>query len=200
MYLAEMAGTAAGERRTQQDRSASTKLRLAQAAIASLVEQGWAATSVVEVCARAGVTRGAFHHHYDDLAELLADALRDLYDDLVARSGDWRDDLAGRLDDVWSALARPDFKAVIEVWLAMANDRELAVEIGPVVADFASLIAFDARSLPAKQRAATRTFYVLAREAMIGLALGRATNGGRALPHERAVLAELKRQARAVAS
>jgi AcrR family transcriptional regulator len=191
---------AARERRTQRERSDSTKTRLADAAIESLVDRGWAATTVVEVCARAGVTRGAFHHHYDGLAELLADALRRLYDDLVARSGDWRVDVAGRLDAAWSALATPNFKAVIEVWLAMANDPELAVEIGPVVADFASLIAFDARALPVKQRAAARTFYVLARETMIGLALGRATNGGRALPHERAVLAELKRQARAVTS
>jgi AcrR family transcriptional regulator len=195
------AGTvAAGERRTQEARTSATKAALAAAAIASLVERGWAATTVVEVCARAGVTRGAFHHHYDSLAELLADALHHLYDGLVARAGDWRVDLAGRLDDVWRALAAPSFKAVIEVWLAMANDPELAVQIGPVVADFASLIAFDARSVPARQRAAARTFYVLAREAMLGLALGRATNGSRALPHERAVLAELKRQARAVAS
>jgi AcrR family transcriptional regulator len=194
-----MAGVAVRARRTQQERSDSTRALLAEAAIASLVDRGWAATTVVEVCARAGVTRGAFHHHYDDLAELLADALRRLYDDLVARSGDWRVDPAGRLDDVWSAVASSDFKAVIEVWLAMANDRELAVEIGPVVADFASLIAFDARGLPMKQRGAVRTFYALAREAMIGLALGRATNGGNPLPHERAVLAELKRQARTVA-
>jgi AcrR family transcriptional regulator len=193
-----MAGTVARERRTQRERSDGTKAALADAAIASLVERGWAATSVVEVCARAGVTRGAFHHHYDDLAELLADALRRLYDDLFARTGDWRVDLAGRLDDVWSALATPSFKAVIEVWLAMANDPELARAIGPVVAAFASLIAFDARALPVPQRAAARTFYVLAREAMIGLALGRATNGGRALPHERTVLAELRRRARTV--
>src|ERR1700748_107291 len=115
-----MAGRAVRERRTQRERSDSTKARLAEAAIASLVERGWAATTVVEVCDRAGVTRGAFHHHYDGLAELLADALRRLYDDLVDRSGDWRGDLAGRLDDVWRALATPDFKAVIEVWLAMA--------------------------------------------------------------------------------
>jgi AcrR family transcriptional regulator len=194
------AGTVAPGRRTQEERTGATKTALADAAIASLVERGWAATTVVEVCARAGVTRGAFHHHYDSLADLLADALRRLYDDLVARTGDWRSDLAGRLDDVWRSLAAPSFKAVIEVWLAMANDPELATRIGPVVAGFAGLIAFDALTLPARQRAAARTFYVLAREAMLGLALGRATSGGRALPHERAVLEELKRQARAVAS
>ena len=35
----------------------------------------------------------------------------------------------------------------------------------------------------------------MAREAMLGLALGRTTNGGRALGHERIVLARLRSEA-----
>jgi AcrR family transcriptional regulator len=61
-------------RRTQADRSATTKAALAGGAIELLVEKGWAAATIVEVCNRVGVSRGAFHHHYDCLPELLAEA------------------------------------------------------------------------------------------------------------------------------
>ena len=44
---------------------------LAEAAIDLLIERGWAATTAVAVCERAGVTRGALLHHYDDLGDLL---------------------------------------------------------------------------------------------------------------------------------
>lgn len=40
-----------------------------------------------------------------------------------------------------------------------------------------------------------KAFYLTAREAMLGLALGRATGGGKALGHERIVLARLRREA-----
>jgi hypothetical protein len=39
---------------------------------------------------------------------------------------------------------------------------------------------------------AERFDYLAAREAIIGLALGRATTGGRALPHEKAVIERLR--------
>ena len=43
-----------------------------------------------------------------------------------------------------------------------------------------------------------REFYVMARETMLGLALGRATNGGKPLGHERSVLARLRAEAAAI--
>src|SRR5260370_23422849 len=72
-------GQAATARRTQADRSAATRAALADAATDVLVEHGWAAVTAIEVCNRAGVTRGAFHHHYPGLPALIADALRRLY-------------------------------------------------------------------------------------------------------------------------
>jgi hypothetical protein len=38
----------------------------------------------------------------------------------------------------------------------------------------------------------SRTLYLVARESMLGLALGRAVNGGRPLRHERLVLSRLR--------
>jgi AcrR family transcriptional regulator len=179
---------------TQADRSAATRAALADATIDLLVEQGWAGVTAVEVCARAGVTRGAFHHHYESLPALLADALRRLYAELDGRSRPRPTDLVGLIDATWASVGNPRFKAVLEAWLAMANDPGLRAEIGPVVAEFAGLVKPEAMTAILTDDA-LRTQYLVAREAMLGLALGRATNGGRPLGHERRVLDRLRRDA-----
>jgi len=181
-----------GTRRTQTDRSTGTRSALAEAAIDLLVERGWAAVTAVEVCQRAGVSRGAFHHHYPTLAALLADALQHLYDDLADFDRPHPRDLAELIDRTWDSLREPRFKAVLEAWQAMSNDPSLRAEIGPVVARFSQLVGADevvAKQIVAKADLAT---YFMAREALLGLAIGRATSGGRPLPHERAVLRRIK--------
>jgi AcrR family transcriptional regulator len=181
-------------RRTQADRSAATKAALADAAIEVLIEKGWAATTVIEVCNRVGVTRGAFHHHYDTLPELLANALRRLYAEMVQVKHRKVTDVIGLVNVTWKAVGNPRFKAVIEAWLAMANDPSLRAEIGPVVAEFAGLVNPDGITAILSD-AEHRDFFVTARESMLGLALGRATNGGKPLGHERRVLARIRSDA-----
>ncbi len=187
-------------RRTQADRTAATKAGLADAAIDVLVERGWAALTAAEVCQRAGVTRGAFHHHYDSLPALMADALRRLY--TVMGPGERRrpvTDLAGLVDASWASIRDPRFKAVLEAWLAVANDRDgLGAEVGPVVAGFATLVSPERMAPTLLRTAEHRAFYALARETMLGLALGRATNGGAALGHEAVVLRRLRAEARSL--
>lgn len=185
------------ERRSQADRSASTRGALADAAVAVLVERGWAAVTVAEVCSRAGVTRGAFHHHYATLPALLADALERLYDEFVPPEPGSVTTLVELLDANWAAIGDPRFKAVLEAWLAMANDPALLTEIGPVVASFASLVSPDSLAPSILRTKARKDFYAMARESMLGLALGRATNGGAPLPHEGSVLALLRKEATA---
>jgi AcrR family transcriptional regulator len=184
----------AAVRRTQADRTAATRAALEEAAIELLIDEGWAAVTAIEVCNRAGVTRGAFHHHYADLPALLAGALRRLYADLQRR--DRRPaptNLVELVDFTWQHVSNRRFKAVLEAWLAMANDTELRTQIGPVVAEFFELIRPE--NIPTKILATDddRARYLMARETLLGLALGRATNRGRALPHERLVLETLRR-------
>jgi len=72
----------------------------------------------------------------------------------------------------------------------------LAGEIGPVVESFALLVNPDqlaAGSIDLDEE--RRTYYLMARETMLGLAVGRSTNGGRPLGHEPAVLAALRAEA-----
>jgi AcrR family transcriptional regulator len=185
------------ERRRQVDRTAATKAALADATVDLLVERGWAAVTAIEVCNRVGVSRGAFHHHYDSLAALLADALRHLYEEMRATPPPPATDLVGVVDAIWSHVGRPRFKAVIEAWLAMTNDPSLGADIGLVVLEFAALVNPDRASV-LRGDAERRDFIMTARETMLGLALGRATNGGQALPHEERVLARLRAEAAAL--
>lgn len=185
-------------RRRQADRTATTKAGLADAAIEVLIERGWAALTVAEVCKRAAVTRGAFHHHYESLPGLMADALRRLYAEMVRGDRPRITDMVGLVDATWVAIGNPRFKAVLEAWLAMSNDPTLRIEVGPVVAELATLVspASAAPSLLVSDE--HRDLYGMAREAMLGLALGRATNGGEPLGHEARVIARLRAEAAAL--
>jgi AcrR family transcriptional regulator len=156
-----------------------------------LIERGWAAVTAIEVCTRAGVSRGAFHHHYDGLPGLLADALGRLYAAMTQPGRPPPAHLPGLIDSAWATIGNARFKAVLEAWLAMANDPGLREEIGPVAAEFSALVSADAMGAVLSS-ARHRDFYLLARETMLGLALGRATNRGRPLRHERAVLTQLR--------
>ena len=187
-----MSAAKATTRRTQADRTATTRAALADAATEVLIERGWAAVTAIEVCNRAGVTRGAFHHHYSSLPELLADALRRLYATFTTGKPALPIDLPSLIDATWDLVRQPRFKAVLEAWLAMANDPTLHAEIGPVVLEFASLVNPEGKDLTILADDAHRRYYLMAREAMLGLALGRATNGGKPLGHEKAVLKTLR--------
>lgn len=182
-------------RRTQAERSASTRALLVDAAIASLVEHGWAATTSVEVCARAGVTRGAFVHHFPSLPALLAAALQSIYDEVARDAPPPATDVVGLVDVTWRSIATPRFKAMLEAWLAMANDPALGEDIGPVVQRFAVLVGPSNLAPEVLDTDERHDFYLMARETMLGLALGRAVNGGRPLGHEPRVIDSLRVQA-----
>ncbi|MFI6165271.1 TetR/AcrR family transcriptional regulator [Nocardia sp. NPDC051052] len=53
-------------RRSQEDRSRTTRAALEQIGRRLFTERGFAATSAEELVTEAGVTRGALHHHYGD--------------------------------------------------------------------------------------------------------------------------------------
>jgi AcrR family transcriptional regulator len=170
---------------------------LVDGAIELLMERGWAATTAVAVCDRAGCTRGALIHHYPSLSALLAHALESLYEDLAGSLKSPPTTMVSTLDEVWRAVSDPRFKAVIEAWSAAGNDHELANQLRPVMSRFAKLVSPEAVGPDSPVRDANgKAFFLMAREAMLGLALGRATNGGDPLGHERIVLRRLRQEAR----
>jgi AcrR family transcriptional regulator len=72
-------------RRTQADRSATTRAALVKAARELFADQGFAATGRDEIAARAGVTRGALYHHFESKTALAAAVVAELQDELVER-------------------------------------------------------------------------------------------------------------------
>jgi TetR/AcrR family transcriptional regulator, transcriptional repressor for nem operon len=55
----------------------STRDRLFGATISTIAAKGYAATAVGEICAKAGVTKGAFFHHYPSKESLTVAAVND---------------------------------------------------------------------------------------------------------------------------
>ncbi len=60
--------------RTQEERAAATRERLIGATLDLLLSKGYAATTTVDIAARAGLTRGALSHHYAGKDELVVEA------------------------------------------------------------------------------------------------------------------------------
>lgn len=170
--------------------------RLTRAAIESLIERGYARTTAVEVCARVGVTRGAFHHHFTSLAALYAEVLQTLYAEIAENPAEPLPTEpvtpATLVDAMWHRTRRRELKAIIEIWLAARNDAKLGVELRPLIEKLSALFSPTrnprlARRLGSGTR--TATFYRLVMEAMIGMALGRAVSpDGEAVAHEKAVV------------
>lgn len=65
-------------------RRAATRDRLVEAAAAVFAEQGFGATAVEDVCARAGFTRGAFYSNFASLTEVFVELYRRRADQLTA--------------------------------------------------------------------------------------------------------------------
>ena len=107
--------------------------------------------------------------------------------------------MVGAIDALWRAVGDRRFKAVLEAWFAAGNDPELARELRPAMSRFAKLVSPDSAGLHSLLRSAEgKAFFLMAREAMLGLALGRATNGTKPLGHERVVVRRLRAEASAL--
>lgn len=125
--------------RTQAERREQTRTALLDATIDCLVEIGYARTSVQEICARAGVSKGAVQHHFSAKAELMAAAVTHLTTKLKSQlaaslgtlpSG--ADGIPTAIDLLWEGYSGTLSKAVTELWVAARTDPELRAAIRPV--------------------------------------------------------------------
>ena len=60
--------------------------KLMDAAVAMIREKGFCATSVDDLCKQAGVTKGAFFHHFDSKEKLGVEAARH-WDEMTRSTG-----------------------------------------------------------------------------------------------------------------
>lgn len=71
-------------RRSQEDRSRTTRTALEQAGRRLFTERGFAGTSAENLVTEAGVTRGALHHHYGDKRGLFLAVLEQLETEMTS--------------------------------------------------------------------------------------------------------------------
>lgn len=129
------------EREPKQDRSRITRKRLLEATIACLAEQGWPATTVGEVAARVGVSRGAAQHHFPTREDLITATLEYMFEKLageiqanqvVPADGVRKTEFI--VNKVVEVYAGVNFKAALQVWTAAAADPLLRARILPLEA------------------------------------------------------------------
>ncbi|MEV4142277.1 TetR/AcrR family transcriptional regulator [Amycolatopsis sp. NPDC049691] len=125
--------------RTQAQRREQTRTALLDATIDCLVDVGYARTSVQEICARAGVSKGAVQHHFTAKAELMAAAVEHLTTKLRRQLATSLDELPGggtgvtaAIDLLWTGYSGTLSTAVTELWVAARTDPELRAAIRPV--------------------------------------------------------------------
>jgi AcrR family transcriptional regulator len=125
-------------RQPQQERSRATRQALLDAAIGSLGELGWGATTVAVVAERAGVSRGAAQHHFPTREALFTAAIDELMAAWISDLRMHRDELpvgAGRtravVDRIVEVYTGPLFRAALELWVAAASDPQLRAQITP---------------------------------------------------------------------
>jgi AcrR family transcriptional regulator len=136
-------------RRTQEERSATTRAALLDATIDCLVEYGYANLTTTRVVERAGVSRGAQVHHFPTKAELVSEAVRHLAGKRIEeflqtmprlpRSEEKR--VSRILDLIWEVHNGPLFEAAIELWVAARTDAELRASLVGVEQDVSQTVA-----------------------------------------------------------
>src|SRR3954469_14652926 len=119
-------------RRSQAERSATTRQALLDATVACLIEDGYANTTTSRVAERAGVSRGAHLHHFQTRSALVAPAIEPLSRrrgaELYAAASDLpegRGRIAAGLDLLWDSYASPLFQAALDLWANARTDPEL---------------------------------------------------------------------------
>lgn len=119
-------------RRTQAERTAGTREKLVQAAIACLHRNGYSATTVSTVAEAAGVSRGAMTHQFPAKTDLMLHVVKSVFEEdgrlynATVRQMDPAQWLIRLPETMWEVMSRPSGIAVMEIMLASRADPELA--------------------------------------------------------------------------
>jgi AcrR family transcriptional regulator len=130
----------AAPRRTQSERREETRGRLLDATIESLIEVGYAGTTIRRVTELAGVSQGAQSHHFPHRVDLVTSAFERLAEQRIERyrerarelPPDRGERLRALLDLLWEDFSSPVFTVAVKLWVAAAEDEELRERLVPV--------------------------------------------------------------------
>lgn len=143
-----------GARRTQQERREATIDKLLEAAVTSLGEVGYARTTVLEICQRAGVSQGGLFRHFATRLDVLiaaADRVRAQqlasFEVGLRALGRDEDSIAASLRLLRERCRAPMNAAWYELLNAARNDAELREKLAPLTAKYHAEIAAVGRAL-----------------------------------------------------
>jgi len=180
----------------RQARSVETRRRLLEAAIACLIERGFASTTTAHVCQQAGVSQGALFKHFPTKAALWVACVEQLFSELMGDFHTVFQTVLGEADRVGAAVRlldrcfrEPRFHAAIDLFLVSRHDSALREALEPVVVAFRESLRDEARALfpsAAQENEEFDAFFDVVFSAMQGRALG-----ALAAPDSRADVREL---------
>lgn len=139
---------------TQQERRATTRIALLDAAVDSLLAHGVAGFTTAEVVRRAGMSNGALFRYFPTKADLLAATVEHVFARLRADYEQAFESLAADERTVanlvamlWGAMSDPALGAAFEVYTSARTDSWMQAAIEPVMADHLERLQTLAREL-----------------------------------------------------
>jgi AcrR family transcriptional regulator len=151
-------------RRSQEDRSRTTKDKLLAATIEVLLRDGYSGLTMKEVAKAADVSNGALMHHYATKAELVVEATAMVYEEAIVRgqriaqtAGAVEKPIEGFIADCMSVYFEWPFLAALESVVVARTDPDLMAKILPVmehyrlICDDIWLDVFKKARIPAKR-------------------------------------------------
>lgn len=106
------------KRRTQEERSAATRVALISAARRLWGRRGYAEVGTPEIATEAGVTRGAMYHQFTDKAALFRDVVEAVEQDVMTR-------LATLVASSGATTPADMIRAAVDAWLDVSGDSEV---------------------------------------------------------------------------
>ncbi|GAB2441692.1 TetR/AcrR family transcriptional regulator [Nocardia tengchongensis] len=120
-------------RRTQAERTASTKAALVDATIETIAEIGYHRASLGEICTRAGVSKGGLFRHFDSRLALVVEVAEEVGRRHLAGFRALGDAPVGEMLALTRSQSRSQINAVwFELLIAARTDAELREQLTPV--------------------------------------------------------------------
>ncbi|WP_354698814.1 HTH-type transcriptional regulator BetI [Paraconexibacter sp. AEG42_29] len=135
-------------RRTQAERRATTRAALLDAALVSLVEDGYGSITTRGIAERAGVSQGTQQHYFATKADLVVEAMRHATEQIAHDVGQ-RVRLSAVadpaqheafLEELWRVHQSLAFRAALELWIAARTDDELRRHMRGLERDIGTLL------------------------------------------------------------
>ncbi|MBF0377973.1 MAG: TetR/AcrR family transcriptional regulator [Desulfamplus sp.] len=132
------------DRKNQAQRSAETQIKLFEATLDSLQEFGYRGTSLSKIMLKAGVSKGAWSHHFTSKSELVVAASEYILNKAIETTQDWVLSLNSSnlklfdiFDFIWNNFYIGRHRDIwLELNIACRTDGNLKDRLSPIIAHF----------------------------------------------------------------